>query len=114
MAIHNVPNWIRMHVSNPRLVSLTILMPPILLLILNVLSFVPQLTRTLSRKASSGISTYYVLFNLISTTEQFVLAFFYIVNDFDNSDFFVHNPINAGDWINLAQTAVVAIFWLIM
>ncbi|CAO2648046.1 Nn.00g089680.m01.CDS01 [Neocucurbitaria sp. VM-36] len=83
-----------------------------LLLIASVLSFVPQLNRTISRRKSSGISTYYVLFNLVSTTEQFVLAFYYIVNNFDDPGVFVHYPINAGDWINLAQTTVVAILWL--
>jgi uncharacterized protein with PQ loop repeat len=82
--------------------------------VLSVLSFVPQFRRTIARKRSSGISTYYVLFNLISATEQFVLAFFYVVNDFDRSDFFVHRSVNAGDWINLVQTAVVAVLWLVL
>ncbi|KAF1841897.1 uncharacterized protein K460DRAFT_358591 [Cucurbitaria berberidis CBS 394.84] len=95
MAYYNVPNWIR-----------------IILLLSSVLSFAPQLRRTISRKTSSGISTFYLLFNLISTTEQFALAFFFIVDNFEQPDVFVHRPINAGDWINLAQTTVVAILWL--
>ncbi|KAF2268064.1 hypothetical protein CC78DRAFT_530455 [Lojkania enalia] len=97
MSLPSVPNWLR-----------------IILLILSFLSFLPQLLRVFSRKDSSGISTYYMLFNLISMTEQFTLAFFFIVNNIDNPDFFVHNPINAGDWLNLAQLAVVLSLWLIL
>jgi hypothetical protein len=67
-----------------------------------------------ARKRSSGISTYYVLFNLISATEQFALAFYYVVNHFERPEFFVHSPVNAGDWINLVQTAVVAVLWLVL
>ncbi|ORX95928.1 hypothetical protein BCR34DRAFT_594014 [Clohesyomyces aquaticus] len=95
MGVYNVPDWIR-----------------IVLLVSSVLSFVPQLHRIFTRKTSSGISTCYVLFNLISTTEQFTLAFFCIVNNFDDSDFFVHSPVNAGDWINWAQMAVLGLLWL--
>jgi uncharacterized protein with PQ loop repeat len=85
-----------------------------ILLILSVLSFVPQLHRTISQKNSSGISVYYVLFTLISTTEQFALAFFYTVNHIEEPDMFVHLPVNTGDWLNLAQTAIVALIWLIL
>jgi hypothetical protein len=53
-----------------------------------------------------------LLFNLISATEQFALAFFFIVNYTEDSDFFVHHPRNAGDWINLVQMSVVAVLWL--
>jgi len=83
-----------------------------ILLAASLLAFALQLTRTVSRRNSTGISTLYVLFNLISTTEQFALAFFYIVNHFEDPDFFVHSPVNAGDWINLVQTNVVFILWL--
>lgn len=71
-----------------------------------------QLNHTISRRTSNGISTRYVLLNLISTTEQFALTFFFVVNHFDNPDFFVHAPRNAGDWINLVQMTVVLIIWL--
>lgn len=77
-----------------------------------MLSFVPQICRTVARRQSSGISTYYILFNLISATEQFALAFFFVVNNFEEPDFFVHSPVNAGDWMNLVQTAVITLLWL--
>ena len=32
--------------------------------------------------------------------------------DVEDSDFFVHHPRNAGDWINLAQMCVVVVLWL--
>ncbi|KAH7380164.1 hypothetical protein BKA66DRAFT_571239 [Pyrenochaeta sp. MPI-SDFR-AT-0127] len=95
MSVPNVPNWIR-----------------IILVIASVLSFAPQLNRTISRRNSTGISTRYVLLNLISTTEQFALTFYFIVNHFDAPDFFVRSPKNAGDWINLVQMSVVLILWL--
>ncbi|KAH4412192.1 hypothetical protein HBH92_108640 [Parastagonospora nodorum] len=95
MAILDVPNWVR-----------------ILLLITSAISFIPQLLRTISRKNSTGISSFYVLFNLISTTEQFALTFFFIMNYPKDSDFFVHNPKNAGDWINFAQMSVIVVLWL--
>ncbi|KAH7392463.1 hypothetical protein DE146DRAFT_141843 [Phaeosphaeria sp. MPI-PUGE-AT-0046c] len=88
------------------------LIPHRLLLFASAMSFGPQLHRTISRKNSTGMSTIYVLFNLISATEQFALTFFYIVNYGENSDFFVHHPRNAGDWINLAQMSVVLGLWL--
>jgi uncharacterized protein with PQ loop repeat len=97
---------------DPRLVFPALLMLSRLLLVTSVFSFAPQLNRTISGRNSTGISTFYLLFNLISTTEQFALTFFYIVNHLDDPDFFVHSPINAGDWINLAQTAVVVVLWL--
>ncbi|KAF2281487.1 uncharacterized protein EI97DRAFT_410356 [Westerdykella ornata] len=95
-----------------RLHRLDVLTISRLLLVFSVVSFVPQTYRTITRANSSGISTYYLLFNLISTIEQFTLAFFYIENNFGDPEFFVHSPINAGDWLNLAQEAVVVILWL--
>jgi hypothetical protein len=82
-----------------------------LLLLASAMSFGPQLHHTFSRRDSTGISTFYVLFNLISATEQFALTFFF-VNYAEDSDFFVHHPRNAGDWINLAQMSVVVVLWL--
>jgi uncharacterized protein with PQ loop repeat len=84
------------------------------LLIMSLLSFIPQLHRTVSRRNSSGISVYYVLFNLISATEQFALVFFFVVNYIDDPDMFVQKPVNTGDWLNLAQTAAVLLLWLVL
>ena len=88
------------------------LMLPSLLILASAMSFGTQLHRTMSKKYSTGISTLYVLFNLISATEQFALTFFFVVNYVEDSDFFVHHPRNAGDWINLAQMTVVVMLWL--
>jgi uncharacterized protein with PQ loop repeat len=85
-----------------------------LLLIASVLSFLPQLNRIISRRNSTGISMCYVLFNLISVTEQFAMTFVLVVNHFENPDIFVHSPENAGDWINMVQMSVVLVLWLIL
>ncbi|KAI9733211.1 MAG: hypothetical protein M1818_007329 [Claussenomyces sp. TS43310] len=90
-----VPNWLR-----------------VILCILSFASFFPQLHRIWTRKDSAGISPYYVLFNLVSATEQFTLGFFYLVNYFEDSDFFIHNPRTTGDWLNLAQLLVIWIMSL--
>ncbi|KAH8709945.1 hypothetical protein GQ44DRAFT_742971 [Phaeosphaeriaceae sp. PMI808] len=94
MALPEAPNWLR-----------------IFLLILSVLSFIPQFRHTIHTRNSTGISIGYALLNLISATEQFSLTFFLLVNSND-SYFFIHDPINAGDWLNFAQLTVVALLWL--
>jgi uncharacterized protein with PQ loop repeat len=92
--------------------ALVILTWSSLLLAASLLSFAPQFNRIVSKRNSTGISTFYVLFSLISTTEQFALTFFYIVNHFEDPEFFVHSPVISGDWINLVQMTVVIILWL--
>ncbi|KAI0535442.1 hypothetical protein GGR58DRAFT_504262 [Xylaria digitata] len=87
MASYNLPNWLR-----------------IILLILSCLSFLPQILMLL----------YYVLFNLVVATELFSLAFFFVTNQIDGSDFFVHNPPNVGDWLNLAQFTAVYVLRLLI
>lgn len=84
------------------------------LLVLTGLSFLPQLRLLWLRRDSSGISPYYVLFNLISATEQFTFAFFFVVNNSEGSDAFVNRPPNSGDWLNLIQLALVWVLWLAM
>lgn len=82
------------------------------MLLLSAVSFAPQLGRLYSRGDSSGISRYYVLFNLISATEQLTLALALVVNTDDGggSDFFLHRPLTLGDRLNIAQLAAV---WLL-
>lgn len=76
-------------------------------------SFQPQLRLLWVRRDSSGISLYYVLWNLIVATELFTVSFFYIVNNrVEGSQFFVHNPPNVGDSLNLAQFALTWMLWL--
>ena len=84
------------------------------MLILSVASFLPQLRLLVQRGNTAGISLYYLLFNVISATEQFAISFYFIVNRVDHSDVFTHDPPTVGDWLNLAQTTVVFIAWLVM
>lgn len=42
------------------------------------------------------------------------MSFFFTVNNVERSDLFVHNPPNAGDWINLVDFAVMWALWLVM
>jgi hypothetical protein len=84
------------------------------LVILSFISFLPQLRLLWLKRDSSGISIYYVLFNLISATELATMSFFFLVNNTEGSDVFVNQPPNAGDWLNFAQLAVVCVLWLIV
>jgi hypothetical protein len=84
------------------------------LIILSFISFLPQLRLLVQRRTSSGISLYYVLFNLISATEQFTISFLFTVTQSEESDVFVETPPNTGDWLNLVQFTVVWILWLAM
>lgn len=77
------------------------------LLFLSLVSFIPQYHRIRSRQDCSGISLYYVLFNLIAFTEQFALSLHYIVDNVEVSDTIVGSPPTAGDWLNLCQLAIV-------
>jgi hypothetical protein len=75
----------------------------------------PQLQCLWFRRDSSGVALFYLLFNLISATEQFAITFFYIVNDIEPVDVFVNNrPPNTGDWLNLLQVALVWVLWLVL
>ncbi|EIT77531.1 hypothetical protein AO1008_02849 [Aspergillus oryzae 100-8] len=77
----------------------------LLLLILSIFSFLPQLRRLHQNGDSTGVSLIYLLCNVISATEQLTISFSYIFIA-QSSDFFIHNPPNVGDWLNLLQLAV--------
>ncbi|KAF9880081.1 hypothetical protein CkaCkLH20_02035 [Colletotrichum karsti] len=81
-----------------------------------VVSYLPQYHRILEQGDSEGLSLYYVLFNLISATEQLTVGFFLNVNNTGSprEDVFVNNPATAGDWFNLAQLAIVWICSLVL
>lgn len=66
------------------------------------------------KKDSTDISLYYILFNLISATEQFTLGFYYVVSHSQDTGFFVSDPRNTGDWLNLAQLTVVWLMSLVL
>ncbi|KAJ5952238.1 uncharacterized protein N7479_010651 [Penicillium vulpinum] len=85
----------------------------IILSILTVSSFYPLIESLWLKKDSSGISTYYVLFNLIAATEQFTIVFFFMVNNTAGSSVFVHTPISVGDWLNFTQMTVSYVLFLI-
>ncbi|KAK4155115.1 hypothetical protein C8A00DRAFT_42259 [Chaetomidium leptoderma] len=93
-----VPNWLR-----------------IVLLLLTFASFLPQLRLLWTRRDSSGISLWHVLFNLAVATELFTLSFFFVVNSrIEGSSVFVHDPPDTGDHINLAHFALVWLLWLVI
>ncbi|KAK0100218.1 hypothetical protein ONS95_008556, partial [Cadophora gregata] len=86
----------------------------IILSILSLLSFFPQLQRIVRTKSSRDISLAYVLLNTIAATEQFALGFYFIATHNLDSDFFVSAPRNLGDWLNLAQLTIVWAMFLIL
>lgn len=86
--------------------------PSSILSVFSLVSFLPELRDIWVRKDSTGISLYYVLFNLISATEQFTLGFFLLFTN--DSDVFIHDPINTGDWLNLAQLTVAWLMFLVL
>ncbi|KAI1356384.1 hypothetical protein F5Y01DRAFT_323816 [Xylaria sp. FL0043] len=92
-----MPNWLR-----------------IFLLILTRFTFLPQVLALLRRRDVSGISIYYVLFNLVVSTELFTLSFFFVTNQAEGSEIFVHDPPDVGDWLNLAQFTDVCALWLLI
>ncbi|BDD62258.1 hypothetical protein MAP00_007234 [Monascus purpureus] len=79
--------------------------------------FSPSFKKTWVRKSSCGISIFYLLFNLVSTTEHFTLFFFSLVNA-GNSEtpihMFRHHPPNVGDWFNFAQISMVWLLFLFL
>lgn len=88
---------------------------PSVILVLSLASFIPQIRLLVQRRNSSGISPYYVLFNLISATEQFAISFYFIVDRMEEPpDVFTNEPLQTGDWLNLAQVTLVWGLWLFM
>jgi len=80
-----------------------------ILLILTIGSFAPQILRIRGTQSIKGISPFYILWNLISATEQITVYFFLLVNEYDPTaeTIFLHFPISAGDWFSLCHCAVV-------
>ncbi|KAH7327194.1 hypothetical protein BKA65DRAFT_510134 [Rhexocercosporidium sp. MPI-PUGE-AT-0058] len=86
----------------------------VVLSVLSLLSFIPQIHRIIIKNTSVDISLTYILLNTISTTEQFALGFYYIASHNHDSDFFVSDPRNLGDWLNLVQLTIVWVMSLIL
>lgn len=117
MSLFNMPDWLRMCVLGSCLPHLALpkLTHHSLLVVLTCTSFVPQLYLLVIRHGNvSGISLNYVFLNLVVATELFAMSFLFTVNLVQRSDLFVHNPPNAGDWINMANFAVIWVLWLVM
>ncbi|KAI3546531.1 hypothetical protein CSPX01_04186 [Colletotrichum filicis] len=79
--------------------------------ILSLISFTPQYHRLREQGHCNGLSLYYVLFNLLSATEQLTIGLFLNINNGASlrPDAFVNTPATAGDWLNLSQLMIV---WL--
>lgn len=86
---------------------------PSVLLIFTFASFLPQIRQLWLRRDSSGISLYYVLFNLMVAT-QILTIDLAVLMGVEESDVFVTKPISAGDWLNLAQFGVVWALWALV
>ncbi|OQE13975.1 hypothetical protein PENSTE_c040G05986 [Penicillium steckii] len=86
----------------------------IILLGLTAFAFHTWISCLWTRKDSSGISAYYVLFNLVAATEQFTIILFLLVNDNFGSELVVHKQPIIGDLINLSHMALLWILFLIV
>ncbi|KAL4813320.1 hypothetical protein BDW67DRAFT_168631 [Aspergillus spinulosporus] len=85
----------------------------IILLVLTFTSFIPQFHLLRTRKDASGISLAYILLNLIAASEQFALNFGFLVLAKPEDGVFVHHPITVGDWLNLSQTTLLWVLFII-
>ncbi|KAJ6127294.1 hypothetical protein N7523_002906 [Penicillium sp. IBT 18751x] len=85
-----------------------------ILLIFAIFSFLPQILRIRSKQTTSGVSSHYVLWNLICATEQLAIFIFLLFNAYDpeGGTIFLHTPPSAGDWFGLCHCAVVTILFL--
>lgn len=82
-----------------------------ILLFLTAFSIYPWIQCLWIRKDSSGISAYYILFNLVAATEQFTIIFCFLVNNTVGGDLIVHTPPTTGDWINFMQ---MSLLWILL
>lgn len=85
-----------------------------ILLVLAIISFLPQFLRIQTKHSITGISSFYILCNLISATEQFTFYYYMLFNEYDpeGGTVFLHDPPSAGDWFSLCQTAIVSLIFL--
>lgn len=84
------------------------------IIVLSAASFIPQYRKIILSADSSGISLYYVLFNVIAATHQFFLGFllYATFSSDDNPSYIIHGKQpTILDWLNLGQfTAVLCCF----
>lgn len=77
------------------------------------MSFLPQIRKLLLRRNSSGISLYYVLFNVMVATQILTIDLGLLMS-VEGSDVFITDPISPGDWFNFAQFGIVWALWVLM
>ncbi|KAF4205921.1 hypothetical protein CNMCM5878_006475 [Aspergillus fumigatiaffinis] len=83
----------------------------LIVLLLTFASFTPQIQHVWQRRDAKGISSSYLLFNLICATEHVFFGFFWMVNMREWPGFWTHLPITVLDWVNFVQlTGVWALF----
>ncbi|OBT49898.1 hypothetical protein VE04_09418, partial [Pseudogymnoascus sp. 24MN13] len=86
-----------------------------ILIVLTALSFLPQFYQLWSKKDSKGISISYVLANLLVATEQLTLVTYVTINVPESAGgTFTHDPLSTGDWLNLVQTFVTWLLFLVL
>jgi uncharacterized protein with PQ loop repeat len=84
-----------------------------ILLILTVGSFLPQILRFQTKQTTSGVSSLYILWNLIHATEQFTIYVYAIFTEGEpDGSIFLHSPPTVGDRFSLWHCAVVTILFL--
>ncbi|KAJ5559770.1 hypothetical protein N7513_002169 [Penicillium frequentans] len=84
-----------------------------ILLILTIISFLPQILRIQTKQTTCGISSLYVLWNLICATEQLTIYIYALFLEYEpDGNVFLHSPPSAGDRFSLCHCAVVAILFL--
>lgn len=84
-----------------------------ILLILAIGSFLPQILRIQKRQTTRGVDSLYILWNLISTTEQLTIYIFLLITVYEpEGNVFLHSPPSAGDWFSLCHCAVATILFL--
>ncbi|CAG8934470.1 unnamed protein product [Penicillium salamii] len=75
----------------------------IIVTLLVLASFIPQVRHAWLRKEGGKVSLNYLQLNLICSTENLFLAFFFTVNAGEDVPIWAHAPRIALDWVNLAQ-----------
>ncbi|PYI12925.1 hypothetical protein BO99DRAFT_397778 [Aspergillus violaceofuscus CBS 115571] len=93
--------------------------PPIwsrvILLILTIASFYPQLFRIQTTHTTRGISSLSILWSLIRATEQLTISIFSLYVDVgSDGNILLHDPPSKGDRFNLYHFALVSVLFLLL
>lgn len=84
-----------------------------ILLIPAIGSFLPQILRIQRKQTTRGIDSLYILWNLISATEQLTIYIYLLFTEYEREgNIFLHSPPSAGDWFSLCHCAAVTILFL--